>query len=165
MPRTSYAIALGSNRRHGRHGAPPAILAAATAALAEAGVTIEARSPFIISTAVGPAGRAFANGALLVSTPLDPPALLGLLKRIERDFGRRRGRRWGPRVIDLDIAMWSGGRWPAGLRRPGPGRLAVPHAELAKRDFVLGPLARIASGWRHPISGLRVRHMLARLPR
>jgi 2-amino-4-hydroxy-6-hydroxymethyldihydropteridine diphosphokinase len=165
MARTSYAIAIGSNRHHGRHGAPPAILAAAAAALVDAGVTIEARSPVIRSAAIGPAGRAFANGALLVSTMLDPPALLGLLKTIERDFGRRRGRRWGPRVIDLDIAMWSGGRWPAGLRQPGPGRLAVPHAELAKRDFVLGPLATIAAAWRHPTSGLRVRHMLARLPR
>ena len=41
---------------------------------------------------------------------LDPPAMLAALKAIERDFGRRAGRRWGARVLDLDIVAWSGGR-------------------------------------------------------
>lgn len=165
MATTSYAIALGSNRCHGRHGAPPAVIAAAAAAMADAGLTVTACSPIIRSSAIGPAGRGFANAAVLVTTRLGPPALLALLKRIERAFGRRRGRRWGPRVLDLDIAMWSGGHWPPGHRRAGPGRLAVPHAQLPHRDFVLAPLAAIAPGWRDRRSGLSVRHMLARLSR
>lgn len=165
MATTSYAIALGSNRCHGRHGAPAAVVAAAMAALADAGLRVTARSPIVRSMAIGPAGRGFANAAAVVTTRLDPPALLALLKRIERAFGRRPGRRWGPRVLDLDIAMWSGGDWPPGHRRAAPGRLAVPHAQLAHRDFVLVPLATIAPGWRDRRSGLAVRHMLARLNR
>ena len=165
MARTSYAVALGSNRRHGRHGAPARVLAAAVEALAAAGLSIEAVSPVIGSVAVGPAGRGFANAAMLVSTPLAPPALLALLKRVERAFGRRRGRRWGARVLDLDIALWSGGRWPPGPRRAAAGRLAVPHAQLARRGFVLDPLARIAPGWREPWSGASVRQLRARLAR
>lgn len=158
--RTRYAIALGSNRRHGRHGAPAAVVRAAITAMADAGLTIEARAPILHSVAIGPAGRGFANSAAIVSTPLDPPALLILLKRIERAFGRRRGQRWGARVIDLDIAMWSGGRWPAGPRRAAAGRLAVPHVQMAVRGFVLVPLARIAADWREPWRGRSVRQLL-----
>ena len=164
MATTSYAIALGSNRRHGRHGDPAGVLAAAVAALAAAGLRIEARSPIVRSAAVGPAGRGFANAVVIAASPLDPPALLGLLKRIERAFGRRRGRRWGPRVLDLDIVLWSAGRWPPGPRRAMRGGLAVPHAQLARRDFVLGPLVRVAAGWREPWGGRTVRHLRARMP-
>jgi 2-amino-4-hydroxy-6-hydroxymethyldihydropteridine diphosphokinase len=165
MVRTSYAIALGSNRRHGRHGAPADVLRAAIVAMADAGLTIEARAPILRSVAIGPAGRGFANSAAIVSTRLDPPALLDLLKRIERAFGRRRGRRWGARVIDLDIALWSGGRWPAGPRRAHAGRLAVPHTQLALRDFVLVPLVHVAAGWRDPWSGRSVRQLLGQSAR
>jgi 2-amino-4-hydroxy-6-hydroxymethyldihydropteridine diphosphokinase len=165
MLRTSYAIALGSNRRHGRYGAPDQVLHAAIAAMADAGLTIEARAPVLRSAAIGPAGRGFANSAVIVSTPLDPPALLALLKRIERAFGRRRGRRWGARVLDLDVALWTGGRWPTGTRRAGAGRLAVPHGQIARRGFVLTPLTAIAPDWRDPWSGLSVRQMQGRLRR
>jgi 2-amino-4-hydroxy-6-hydroxymethyldihydropteridine diphosphokinase len=163
MPRTSYAIALGSNRRHGRHGAPEAVLRAALVAMVDAGLTIEARAPILRSAAIGPAGRGFANSAAIVATTLDPPALLGVLKHIEGAFGRRRGRRWGARVLDLDIALWSGGRWPIGARRAGAGRLAIPHVQIARRGFVLIPLAQVAPHWRDPWSGRSVRQLLARL--
>ncbi|MDX3884270.1 MAG: 2-amino-4-hydroxy-6-hydroxymethyldihydropteridine diphosphokinase [Sphingomonas sp.] len=163
MPRTSYAIALGSNRRHGRHGPPPRVIAAALDALGQAGVRVIARSPIIATPAVGPAGRGFANAAAIVESDLAPPALLTLLKRIERAFGRRPGRRWGARVLDLDIILWSGGSWPPFPRRAGPGRLAVPHRAFAARAFVLDPLLRVAPGWRHPLNGRTVRQMRARL--
>ena len=165
MVRTSYAIALGSNRRHGCHGAPAGVLHAAIAAMADAGLTIEACGPILRSRAIGPAGRGFANSAAIVSTSLDPAQLLDVLKRIERAFGRRRGRRWGARVVDLDIALWSGGRWPAGPRRAQAGRLAVPHVQMARRDFVLVPLARVAGEWRDPWSGRRVRQILGQSQR
>jgi len=163
MPRTSYAIALGSNRRHGRHGGPDQVLRAAVAAMAHAGLAIEASAPVLRSAAIGPAGRGFANSAIIVSTTLDPPALLNVLKRIEQAFGRRRGRRWGARVLDLDIALWSAGRWPMGLRRAGAGRLAVPHSQIARRAFVLDPLVEIAPDWRDPWSGRSVRQLRGRL--
>jgi 2-amino-4-hydroxy-6-hydroxymethyldihydropteridine diphosphokinase len=155
MAYSSYAIALGSNQWHGRHGPPEGVVAAAIDALAALG-TVERRSSIHITPALGPAGRDFANAAIILSSPLAPDALLAELKAIERAFGRRPGRRWGPRVLDLDIILWSGGRWR------GP-RLTLPHSEYRGRRFVLAPLAEIAPAWRDPLSGLRVGHLLARL--
>jgi len=83
---------------------------------------------------------------VLLDSTLRPDALLRRLKAIERRFGRRRGRRWGSRVIDLDIVAWGGGCW----RSPG---LLVPHVAFRERDFVLRPFAAIAPDWRDPVSG------------
>ena len=156
MARTSYAIALGSNRRHGRHGAPAATLRAAIEALGRRQLEIEAVSDVRPTSAMGPAGRSFANAAILIATELDPPGLLAELKQLERSFGRRAGRRWGQRVIDLDILLWSEGPYE------GPG-LVIPHPEMRERAFVLDPLAQLVPGWRDPISGLTVRQLRARL--
>jgi 2-amino-4-hydroxy-6-hydroxymethyldihydropteridine diphosphokinase len=149
-----YAIALGSNRRHGRHGAPAAVL---RAALAELGAVV-AVSAIRATPALGPAGRGFANAAAIVASDLAPDAMLARLKAIERRFGRRGGRRWGPRVLDLDIILWSRGPWA------GPGPI-VPHPAFRARRFVLDPLADIAPDWRDPVSGLTVRQLRARLTR
>ena len=155
MANSSYAIALGSNQWHGRHGPPEGVVAAAIDALAALG-TVDRRSAIHITPALGPAGRDFANAAAILSTSIGPDALLAELKAIERAFGRRPGRRWGPRVLDLDIILWSEGRWR------GP-RLTLPHPEDRERLFVLAPLAEVAPDWRDPLDGLRVRHLLARL--
>ena len=154
LPTSRYAIALGSNRTHGRHGAPEAVLGAAIEELRGLG-TVERCSPIHRTKALGPAGRSFANAALILRTQLDPPALLCALKRIERSFGRRPGRRWGPRVLDLDIILWSGGRFAT-------RRLDIPHPGLAARAFVLRPLAQIAPDWRVPGTGRAVRHLAFR---
>jgi len=160
-----YLIALGSNQRHHRHGAPSGVLRAALAALAEEGLRVERASRAIQTAPLGPSLRRYANAAAVISTPLEPPALLALLKHIERQFGRRRGgRRWGARVLDLDVVLWSGGCWAS------PG-LVVPHRQFRERDFVLGPGAEIAPGWRDPLTGLTLRQLsacltrLARVPR
>jgi 2-amino-4-hydroxy-6-hydroxymethyldihydropteridine diphosphokinase len=150
MSVTSYAIALGSNRR-GRHGSPEDELRAALALLRPV-----AASPIVASLAVGPSRRRFANAAAIVESAQAPDEFLHRLKTIERIFGRRRGRRWGARVLDLDIVLWSGGAWAS------PG-LIVPHPHFRDRLFVLQPLAAIAPGWRDPVSGLTVRQLLARL--
>jgi 2-amino-4-hydroxy-6-hydroxymethyldihydropteridine diphosphokinase len=147
MPTTTYAIALGSNRR-GRHGGPARMVATAIEAI---GGTVAA-SPIAESAPVGPSLRRFANAAVLIETTEAPPALLARLKRIERAFGRRRGRRWGARTIDLDIVMWSGGTW-------SDRTLTVPHASFRERDFVLGPLAAIVPGWRDPLTGRTIRQL------
>ncbi len=165
MQKHRYAIALGSNRRHGRHGDPRRVIAAAIAAMTAQGLDVRAESPIIPTPALGPAGRSFANAAVLVDSDLAPPALLVLLKRIERAFGRRRGRRWGARVVDLDIALWSGGCWPPRPRTAAPGRLAVPHRALVHRDFVLRPLATIAARWRIAPAALTIAHAHVRLAR
>ncbi|HEV2079211.1 MAG TPA: 2-amino-4-hydroxy-6-hydroxymethyldihydropteridine diphosphokinase [Allosphingosinicella sp.] len=156
MASTSYAIALGSNRRHGRHGSPAATVRAAIEALAERQLEVEAVSQVRLTPAMGPAGRSFANAAILVATDLDPPELLAELKQLERSFGRRAGRRWGQRVIDLDILLWSEGPFE------GPG-LVIPHPAMRERAFVLEPLVEIAPTWRDPITGLTVRQLRSRL--
>ena len=156
MATTSYAIALGSNRRHGRHGAPAATLQAAVEALRRRGLEIVAVSDIRPTPPLGPAGRSFANGAMLVATDLEPMELLAELKQLERSFGRRAGRRWGPRVIDLDILLWSDGPYEA------PG-LLIPHPEMRERAFVLGPLAELVPTWRDPVTGLTIRQLRARL--
>jgi len=155
-PSFLYAIAIGSNRPHGHFGRPAGVVEGAIAKLDEEFGLFDA-SPIILNAAHGGAGRDFANAVALVESDLDPPELLKRLKTTERDFGRRRGRRWGPRVLDLDIVLWSGGGWRS-------RRLNVPHPQLAKRSFVLQPLAVVASNWR--VRGpLTVRHLAARLAR
>ena len=156
MAKTSYLVALGSNRRHGTYGAPAEVVKAAARALAAHGIAVERLSPIRSTPALGPAGRGFANAAALVVTEHDPSALLHILKQVERAFGRRRGRRWGPRVLDLDIILWAEGWW-------ADGALTVPHPEFRKRGFVLAPLAGIAPGWRDPLSGATVRQLFHRL--
>lgn len=150
-----YAIAIGSNRRHGRHGRPPQVVEAAIARL-DAEFALFDASPVVLSKAVGPGGREYANAVALVESDSEPPQMLSRLKAIEHDFGRRPGRRWGPRVLDLDIVLWSGGKF----RSRG---LTIPHKHLENRSFVLQPLAAVAPGWR--TSALTVRHLSERLSR
>jgi 2-amino-4-hydroxy-6-hydroxymethyldihydropteridine diphosphokinase len=147
MPSSTYAIAIGSNRR-GRHGSPVAEVRAAIAALDG----VRAVAPIMGSAPLGPSLRRYANSVVLIDSALDPAAMLARLKAIERGFGRRRGRRWGSRVIDLDIVLWSGGRWAS-------PRLTVPHAAFRERDFVLAPLVRIAPDWRDPVGGRTIRQL------
>lgn len=151
-----YAIAIGSNRLHGRHGRPAGVVGAAIAALDTEFGLFDA-SPIILNPAHGGAGRDFANAVALIESELDPPALLSRLKAMERAFGRRSGRRWGSRVLDLDLILWSGGSW----RSPG---LSVPHKALETRAFVLQPLTAVAPGWRVR-GGLSARHLAYRLNR
>ena len=149
-----YAIALGSNRRHIRHGRPAGVVEAAIARL-DADFTLFDASPIILNKAVGGAGRDFANAVALVESELEPMIMLFELKRIERDFGRRGGRRWGERVLDLDLVAWDGARFRS-------RHLTIPHRRLKERDFVLAPLVAIAAGWRID-GGLTPRHLASRL--
>jgi 2-amino-4-hydroxy-6-hydroxymethyldihydropteridine diphosphokinase len=153
-----YAIAIGSNRPHGRFGRPAHVVEAAIARLDREFGLFDA-SPIVLNRALGRAGRDFGNAVALVESDLDPPEMLRKLKAIERGFGRRPGKRWGPRVLDLDIVLWSGGRFRS-------RRLTIPHREIDKRSFVLDPLAGIAPGWRvrGPLSVRHLAHRLARRP-
>jgi len=154
-----YLIALGSNRRHRRHGPPRAVLAAAHAALEQAGIAVNGFSPVVASRPLGPSDRTYANAVAAVTAPFDPPELLARLKRIEAQFGRRPGgRRWAARVLDLDLVLWEGGCWA------GPG-LIVPHPAFRDRAFVLAPAQRGVGFWRDPLTGLSLRHLHARLTR
>jgi 2-amino-4-hydroxy-6-hydroxymethyldihydropteridine diphosphokinase len=151
-----YAIAIGSNRPHGAHGRPSGVVEAAIGEL-DRRFTLFDASPILLNPASGGAGRDFANAAALVETDLEPSALLIALKSIERAFGRRPGRRWGPRVLDLDILAWDRGRFRS-------RRLTIPHPALERRAFMLQPLAAIAPYWRIR-DALTARHLAHRLAR
>src|SRR3989344_4744232 len=140
-----YLIALGSNRRHHRIGAPRQVLGAALLALASEGADVLGIAPVIETPPIGPSQRRYANGAAIIATPLMPDALLALLKRIEARFGRRRGQRW------------SAGSW-----YPPPPPLVVPHPAFRTRDFVLRPAATIAANWRDPLTGLSIAQLCHR---
>jgi 2-amino-4-hydroxy-6-hydroxymethyldihydropteridine diphosphokinase len=148
---STYLIALGSNKQY-RSGNPRARLAG----LELAGE--RARSRIIETHPLGPGTRSYANAVALVESLLPPPAMLAQLKAIERAHGRRAGRRWGDRPLDLDIIGWSGGIWAS------PG-LAIPHPAFRTRAFVLTPLCDIAPDWRDPVTHLTARHLRARLDR
>jgi len=120
--------------------------------------TVMARSRVVRSAPMGAAQRRFANAASVIASEYDPPALLAALKRMEREFGRRPGRRWGDRVLDLDIVLWSGGEWRETA-------LTIPHANFRERAFVLGPASEIARGWRDPATGLTIAQLTRRLTR
>ena len=152
-PAFSYVIALGSNRR-GRHGGPADEVRAALAAVGG----VVAASAIIASAPLGPSSRRFANAAAVIVSDGSPPHLLARLKAVEADFGRRPGRRWGARVIDLDIVLWSGGIW-------ADDRLTIPHLAFRQRRFVLDPLVQIVPDWRDPLTGVSVRQLAARLTR
>ena len=80
----------------------------------------------------------FVNAVVAVLTRLPPPALLEALKQIERERGREPGGpRWGPRVIDLDLLVYS-------REKTDTATLTLPHPGIAERNFVLLPLGECA---------------------
>lgn len=95
-------------------------------------------SSFIQTAAVGgPAGQPkFLNAALKIKTGLAPLKLLKKLKSIEKGLGRTKGRRNGPRTIDLDILLY-------GDRVIRAKKLTIPHPRMFVRDFVIKPLSEI----------------------
>ena len=140
-------------------GGPRLVIGAALAALEAEGLVVEAASPIVETPPLGPSLRRYANGAAVVETALEPPALLALLQRIERAFGRkRRGQRWRARSLDLDIVLWSGGAWI-------DEALIIPHPRFRRRSFVIAPAAAIAPDWRDPATGLTLNQLCARLTR
>ncbi|PQM27365.1 2-amino-4-hydroxy-6-hydroxymethyldihydropteridine diphosphokinase [Sphingopyxis lindanitolerans] len=157
-PLPLYAIGLGSNRRHARHGDPRRVLLAALAALEADDIEPVDVSPIITSEPLGPSLRRYANAVALVASPLSPRDMLARLQRVEAEFGRRTGQRWSARTLDLDILLWSGGAW-------SDGALDIPHPAMTERAFVLGPLRAIAPDWRHPLNRHTIRQLAARLIR
>jgi 2-amino-4-hydroxy-6-hydroxymethyldihydropteridine diphosphokinase len=122
------------------------------------GIRLLAASSIITTPPLGSSKRSYANAVALIETDLDPSALLAHLKSIERAHGRRAGRRWGDRTLDLDIIGWSGGICAS-------RDLTIPHPAFRLRRFVLAPLVEIAPEWRDPVTHLTARHLLTRLDR
>lgn len=91
----------------------------------------------------------FINAAAGFDTDIEADDLLGVLRGIEAEFGRRRVERWGPRSLDLDLLLYG----DAVIARPD---CTIPHPHLRERAFVLEPLAEIAAGARVPPDGKTV---------
>jgi 2-amino-4-hydroxy-6-hydroxymethyldihydropteridine diphosphokinase len=113
-------------------------------------------SSFYESEPHGDAKTWFVNGVIEVETEFSPDNLLKKLKSIESVMGRKRvkGKRWGSRVIDLDILFYSG----LVVKKRG---LRVPHLELANRRFVLLPLSELAPQLIHPVLQATISDLLA----
>lgn len=155
-------IGLGANLP-GADGRPPqATLDAALAALARRGIAVRRRSGWWRSAPV-PAGDQpwYVNAVAELETTLDPAALLAVLHEVEAGLGRVRGARNAARTCDLDLLDYDG-RIMGG--NAAAGAPILPHPRLAERLFVLRPLAEVAPGWRHPVTGRTVEALLAAAP-
>lgn len=156
LVRGKVLVALGANCP-GPWGTPAHTIAHALGKLEQASIAVRAVSPLYETRAVGNARQpAYVNAVALVDTSLSPESLLRVLKQIERDAGRRGGRPWGPRTLDIDIVDYKGliRHWRDGrgnFARAGARPLVLPHPLAHRRPFVLRPLTDIAPGWRHPV--------------
>lgn len=99
----------------------------------------------------------FLNCAVGLETVLGPEELMYRLLNIERELGRERVQKKGPRTIDIDILLF-------GNQVMNSLELTIPHPAMAKRRFVLEPLAEIAPLMVHPVLNKTVRELLAELP-
>jgi len=146
-------VALGSNR-----GDRESFLRGARRELAATpGVRVAAASAVYETEPVGPSRRRFLNAVLRLEVRLAAGDLLARLQAIERGAGRdRRGERWGPRTLDLDLLLY-------GEERIRADALCIPHPRLHERDFVLVPLVDVGAAARHPVLGRTAKELLAAL--
>ena len=120
-------------------------------------VQIVAKSRLYRSAPVGPADQPFfLNAAVEIRTTLTPKRLLAHTQGIEAAMGRTKTVRWGPRLIDLDIALY-------GELQIDEPDLIIPHRELSNRRFVLAPLADLAPSLVVPKLDRSVAELLAAL--
>jgi 2-amino-4-hydroxy-6-hydroxymethyldihydropteridine diphosphokinase len=158
-------IGIGSNVP-GPWGCPRQTVARALAELDAGPLRLVKASRLLATMPFGQQNQPpYINAAAIIRSHLPPDALLRRLHAIEQAAGRRRGVKWGPRTLDLDLLDYHGlirnQRFPAILsgRRP----LLLPHPGMPKRIFVLAPLAEIAPGWRHPQSRQTAAMLLRRI--
>src|SRR5262249_5478663 len=105
----------------------------------------------------GDAKTWFANSVVELETELAPADLLKRLKQIEEEMGRKRvkGKRWGSRIIDLDILFFDN-------ETIDKRNLKIPHPRLPERRFVLVPLSELAPQLIHPHLNASVSELLAK---
>jgi 2-amino-4-hydroxy-6-hydroxymethyldihydropteridine diphosphokinase len=111
------------------------------------------------NAAVGFAGDDFVNLVLGFDTSLPVEAVLDRLHRAEAACGRERAApKWAPRTMDLDVLLYG----ELVCERPG---LVLPRPDLVRRAYMLGPMAELAPGLRHPALGLTMGELWQRFDR
>ena len=149
-------IALGSNIS-GPWGTPQQSVQHALRALNRDGLKLVEASRLLLTAPFGkPNQPPFVNAVAHIETHLSPLALLQKLHAIEKEAGRRRKTRWGPRTLDLDIIDYHG------LVR-STEKLVLPHPGIAERIFVLKPISELTAKWRHPTTHFSAQAMLRKL--
>ena len=139
MPHTAY-IAIGSNME-----SPAENCRRAMERLdAHPALSVSARSSLYRSEPFGKTDQDwFVNAVVRIDTSLSPEELLQTCLSIEREMGRTRSEKWGPRIIDLDILFYD----DLIIKREG---LEIPHPGIPERSFVLVPMSEIAPDCIHP---------------
>lgn len=149
-------VALGSNST-GPWGTPRETVAKALRRLDAGAIRLRVASQLLVTAPFGVTDQPdFVNAVAEIETLLAPEDLLATLHDIEREAGRERTLRWGPRTLDLDLIDYHGL-----VRSELPP--VLPHPGIAERIFVLAPIAEIAPQWRHPQSHLTAAEMLQAL--
>ena len=149
MKVSKSAIALGRNL-----GDSLTILEDALKTLAQTpGIALESSSSWYQTAPIGPPQPDYLNGCALLKVQLTPEQLLAALLEVEKQFGRVRTQRWGPRSLDLDLLLFD----RVVLETP---KLQIPHPRMRERAFVLVPLAEIAPDWIDPVSGKAIAQLL-----
>lgn len=134
-------IALGSNLGDRR-----SYIERAVVEIARIVGPVLARARLYETAPVGAADAPFLNSALVAASILAPDEAMRALLAIEAGLGRIRAERWGNRVIDLDILLWS----PDGSAVSVPftsATVEVPHPRMMERAFVLVPAAEVGGDW------------------
>lgn len=156
-------IGLGSNMT-GPWGNPRDCVGRALAALDKQPLKLTGVSALIETTPFGNQDQpSYINAVARIETRLRALELLQALRAIERAAGRERRERWGQRTLDLDLLDYNGVVLEAGVEQSTDAELVLPHPAIAEREFVLVPIAEIAPRWKHPVTGLTARAMLAAL--
>ncbi len=170
-------VAMGANQALGEL-TPRMLLEASLEAMEEKFVDVAAASGWY-ETPAFPAGSGpnYVNGVARVVTQFSPHQTLEKLHEIELRLGRTRQKRWESRVCDLDLISFGSDilpdldtyrYWQAlpleHQMTQAPETLILPHPRVLDRAFVLVPLLEIAPDWVHPVTGERVKDIVASLP-
>ncbi len=151
-------IGLGANLTPAGYRNPREGCEAALVALKEEEIFLEQVSNWYETAPVPISDQPwYLNAVALARTNGGAETTLAALHRIESRFGRVRGVRNGARVLDMDLLDFDG------QRNQNPS-LILPHPRMHQRAFVLLPLRELCPKWHHPVSGISINDLIAKLP-
>lgn len=99
----------------------------------------------------------FYNQVIIYKSNLRPLQIFEITQQTEKEMGRERKEKWGPRIIDIDILFLGSMVYYSDV-------LTVPHPQLYKRRFTLEPLCELAPTFVHPVKNLNLEKLLKQCP-